>query len=107
MAVGNADKAVSAVPILLVPQIILSGAIVPISSVEPEVLRYIFYPAISKWGYELVGGGILNINSRVSLKTNLEALEGDFTGHWWIIAGFVVAFYLICTLVLTRPDNES
>lgn len=107
VVVTNADKAVSAVPILLVPQIILSGAIVPISSVEPEVLRYIFYPAISKWGYEMVGGGILDINSRVALKTSLEALEGDFTGHWWIIAGFAVIFYIICTLVLIRPDFES
>lgn len=105
--VSNADKAVSAVPILLVPQIILSGAIVPISEIKPEFLRYIFYPAVSKWGYELVGGGILDINSRVALKKPLDALQGDFTGHWWIIAGFAVAFYIICSITMVRERNES
>lgn len=105
--VSNADKAVSAVPILLVPQIILSGAIVPISEVKPEVLQYVFYPAISKWGYELVAGGILDINNRVALVAPLDALEGSFTGHWWIIAGFAVVFYIICKITMVRERKEG
>lgn len=51
----NMDKALSAVQLLLIPQIILSGAIIPMNDIKPEFFQKIFYLAISKWGYELVG----------------------------------------------------
>lgn len=102
---SNTDKAMSMVPILLVPQIVLSGALIPISSVKPEILQKIFYLAISKWGYELVGGGICHINQRVVLKTGLDAFSGNFVSHWWILLGFVVVLCFISKLTILRKER--
>lgn len=103
---SNPDKAISAVPVLLVPQIILSGALIPMSRVEPRFLQSVFYLAISKRGYELVGGGICDINSRIALSP-LDTFSGDFTAHWWILAGFVVVFYAISALAVLRRDSRQ
>jgi len=101
----NADKAMSTVPVLLVPQILLAGALIPVSDIKPEYLQSIFYLAISKWGYELVGGGICDISSRVLIKPEHDPFSGGFAGHWWILVGFVVGFYLLSTLALLRKDK--
>ncbi|MGE5458961.1 MAG: ABC transporter permease, partial [Methanobacterium sp.] len=106
-AVSNSDKAMSLAPVLLVPQIILSGAMVPIASVKPEIFQKIFYLAISKWGYELVGGGILDINNRVMVDEKMAAFQGPFAGHWWILAAFIVIFYFISAQNLLRKDKEE
>jgi ABC-type multidrug transport system ATPase subunit/pSer/pThr/pTyr-binding forkhead associated (FHA) protein len=103
---SNVDRATSAVPLLLVPQIILSGAIVSAHRVEPEFLRGVFYLAVSKWGYELVGGGICEINSRVVLENPLLALYGDFSRHWLMLAVFVVVLYIISALAVWRKDKQ-
>lgn len=102
---SNVDKALAAVPLILVPQIILSGALVPIADVRPEPFKYIFYLAISKWGYELTGGGICNINGRVALETPLQQFTGDFAQHWVVLAGFVLALYMVTTFAVRRKDR--
>lgn len=102
---SNTDKAMSAIPVLLVPQIVLSGALVPMSSVKPEILQSVFYLAISKWGFELVGGGICHINSRVALNKPIDTFAGDFGGHWWILVAFIVIFYVISIYTVKRKDN--
>ena len=103
--VSNVDKAQGAMLLILLPQIILSGALVPISEVRPEYLKYIFYLAVSKWGYELSGGGICNINGRVALEKPIEELNGNFANHWFILAGCMVALYIISTYVIMRKDK--
>lgn len=103
---SNADRAISSVPLLLIPQIILSGAIVPAHKVEPEFLQLIFYMAISKWGYELVGGAITDINSRVALETKLLALTGEFANHWWILVGFTIGLYILAMMTLMKKDKQ-
>ena len=73
--------------------------------VSPEFLQIFFYPAISKWGYELAGG-ICEINSRVALTNPLIALHGDFINKWWILAAFPVLLYGVATLALWRKDKK-
>lgn len=103
---ANTNNATTAVPILLIPQLILSGAFVPIGEVKPEFVRNLFYIAVSKWGYELTGGGICDINSRLAFEEPIKALDGDFGGHWWVLVGFVVGLYFISTLALLRKDRD-
>lgn len=103
----NMDKALSAVQLLLIPQIILSGAIIPMNEVKPEIFQKVFYLAISKWGYELVGGGICKINDKVAALTPLTELSGSFTGHWWALVVFAVLLHFITTFALLRKDNKQ
>lgn len=102
---SNVDKALASVPLILVPQIILSGALVPIADVRPEAFKYIFYLAISKWGYELAGGGISDINSRVALDTPLQQFTGYFTWHWAVLSGYVLVLYIVTTFAVKRKDR--
>lgn len=105
-AVNNTNNATAMVPLLLVPQIILSGAIMPMENVKPEFLQKVFYLAVSKWGYELMGGAIIDINSRSSLETPIEALAGKLDCHWWILGGFIVLLYILATLALWHKDSR-
>ncbi|SDH24158.1 ABC-type multidrug transport system, ATPase component [Aneurinibacillus thermoaerophilus] len=105
--VSTSDKAVSFVPILLVPQIILSGALVPLVHIKPDYIKGVFYLAVSKWGYELVGGTITNINSRSSLPEPLPALSGNFTLNWLIIIMFIFVLYGMAWIALLKKDRYT
>ncbi|MEA4924001.1 MAG: FHA domain-containing protein [Syntrophomonadaceae bacterium] len=100
----NADKAMSTVPVLLVPQILLAGALIPVADVKPDYLHSIFYIAISKWGYELVGG-ICDISSRVLIKPEHDPFSGNFVAHWWVLVAFIAGFYLLSAWALLRKDQ--
>jgi ABC-type multidrug transport system ATPase subunit len=103
--VSTSDKAISFIPILLVPQIILSGALVPIAHVKPDYIKSVFYLAVSKWGYELVGGSIITINSRSSLPEPLPALSGSFGINWFIVIMFIFVLYGIAWIALLKKDR--
>ena len=103
---SDSNTAISTVPLLLVPQIILSGAIVPVEKVEPAILQNVFYLAVSKWGYELVGGDILDINARVALENEVQALSGNLAGHWWVLLGWGALLFIVSALALRRKDGN-
>ncbi len=103
---NNTNNATTAVPILLIPQLILSGGFIPMEEVQPEIIQHIFYVAISKWGYELIGGSIIDINSLIALDEPIKAFEGQFIAHWWVLTGFVVLLYFISLWALSRKDKE-
>jgi ABC transport system ATP-binding/permease protein len=103
---ANANVATSILPIMLIPQFVLSGAIVPIEVVEPEFLQYLFYVVVGKWGYELVGGGICDINSLLAFAEPIRALDGTFTLHWWILGLFCLIFYITATLAMLNKDRD-
>lgn len=103
---SNANVATSTLPILLIPQFILSGAIVPMDQVEPELFQYLFYIVVGKWGFELLGGGIADINSLLAFDVPITALEGSFTSHWWILASFCLLFYVVATIAMLKKDQD-
>ncbi len=106
-AASNPDKAISLVPIFLVPQIILSGALIRLTEIKPESLRYIFDIVISKWGYELVAGGILDINRRVSVySSEWSNLNGYFSSYWAVLAVFIIVFYILSAIMMSKKDQK-
>ena len=103
--VATSSSATSMLPLLLMPQVVLSGGLFPIADIEPEFARAFFAIAISKWGYELFGGRILEVNNLIALDP-FPQFEGSFGGHWWWLAGLTLGFYLIATLGLARKDKD-
>lgn len=105
--VSNQEKAMTTVPLLLIPQILLSGAIVSIADVTEmiPVAKPIFWLAISKWGYELVGGSIVDVNNLVRLS-EWKWFEGQFIGHWLMLFLFIGAFYALIVWALLRKDRS-
>lgn len=105
--VSNQEKAMSLVPLIIIPQMALSGAQVPQSEVKIEAVKWLFNIAISKWGYELVGGSICKLNDLFPLKEKLSPLQGPFDWHWWILAYFAIFFYMLTTIVLLYKDSQA
>ncbi len=104
--VANASTATSMLPLLLLPQIVLSGGLMPIDELEPEFVQSIFALAISKWGYELVGGGILDVNNLLGFEAPFSAFEGSFGAHWLWLIGHFTFYYIIATIAMVKKDKD-
>jgi hypothetical protein len=106
---SNSDKAISFVPLLLVPQIILSGAIVPMDDINNSLIEMFFYLAISKWGYELVGGLVIDVNGISGLLKPFphDSLEGIENLHWLVLTGFFLLCALLTIWAVKRKDKKS
>lgn len=105
--VANTSSATSMLPIVLLPQVILSGGLFPIADVEPEAAQMIFNVAVAKWGFELIGGGVLDVNSLIAFKEPpYPAFEGPFEAHWWWLIGLTVAFFIIAVFSMLKKDKE-
>lgn len=109
---SNADKAGNAVILILILQIILSGAIVPMTDVKPELLQSVFYLALSKWGLGLVGGNVIDIGSRISedigrgsLLQELSSISGKVNSI--VIFSFVVVMYLGTYFALKHKNKTA
>lgn len=103
---ATANSANAAIPILLVPQMLLSGVLMPMEMIEPEIFQPVFYLAISKWGYEILGGDVLGINDLVAMYEPIDALKGEFTLHWIVLGLFILIFYLGSSMALIRKDRD-
>lgn len=67
----NSDRAISFVPVVLIPQIIFSGAVIPFSKMGP-VGEFISHFMVAKWGYGATG----RILSLDAIQTNRLPFSG-------------------------------
>lgn len=102
---SNSNVAITVLPIILIPQLLLSGQLIPIEEVSSILMKAIFVFILAKWGFELLGGGIIDINSLIAFQDN-TAFEGPFEMHWWILVAFIISFYLVSSLALLNRDKD-
>lgn len=109
--VGNSDRAMAIVPILVIPQILLAGAIVPLERMllPAKALAQLM---MSKWALELTG-------SMSGLEPRFSALNAAGLGHyraaydivpwthWGALVGFVVVMLGATVLVQKRKDSRA
>ncbi len=107
--VTNPDKAGSLVPILLIPQLVLGGALIPLHGLMDDIS----YFTLSKWGYEMIGKAARLEElprpptlGRVEIEPSL-AYNISFSGHFWILLGYTGALLLLTCLVLSRRPREE
>jgi ABC transport system ATP-binding/permease protein len=103
---SNSNVATSILPILLLPQVLLSGLLIPIEDVRPESLQVVFNLIVARWGFELLGGGIININELIAFEDKIRAFTGPFEIHWWALIIFVLVLYIVSTFALIRKDKD-
>lgn len=107
--VSNPDKAGSLVPIILIPQLVLAGALIPLKGVAQDVS----YLMLSKWGYEMIGRAArLQELPRPPALSSLEiepalALDISFAGHFWVLVGYISLLLLATCVVLARSDGQE
>lgn len=112
--VSNPDKAASIVPILLIPQIVFSGAIIPLKGAA----EFISYFTLSRWGFELLGSitqvtkvpltDLADIPKNSFPMFKDHTTEGIFniisSTHWAILLGYLALFILIACLFQKLKD---
>ncbi len=104
--VSTPTTGTSMLPLLLMPQVVLSGGLVPIDSIESETARLIFNLGISKWGFEVIGGRVIDVNYLIAIEEKMSAFEGPFEAHWWWLVGLAGLFYIGTTLAVMRKDKD-
>jgi ABC-type multidrug transport system ATPase subunit len=103
--VSNPDKAASIVPILLIPQIVFSGAIIPLKGAA-EIVSYF---TLSRWGFELLGSITQVWKVPLVLTPVLKrSTEGIFDivplTHWIVLITYIVVFILFACLFQRLKD---
>nr|NIN64314.1 ABC transporter permease [Anaerolineae bacterium]NIN94596.1 ABC transporter permease [Anaerolineae bacterium]NIQ77657.1 ABC transporter permease [Anaerolineae bacterium] len=108
-SVANSDRAMAVVPVLLIPQIIFAGALVPLEQMLAPA-RAVAQVMISKWSFQLTGS-ITDLTPRFS-----EQLPPDIGGPyasqfdtatwlpWVVLIAFTVAMLAAAVAIQKRKD---
>jgi len=104
--VTNPDKAGSLVPIVLIPQLVLAGALIPLQGKA----RDLGYLMMSKWAFEMIGQTTrleeLPFPLTVTAETPPQyAFQIDFAGHFWVMMGFIAVMLALTCLVMRGKDR--
>jgi ABC-type multidrug transport system ATPase subunit len=104
---GNSDRAMAIVPVLLIPQLIFSGALVPVTQMV-DAAEWLSALTINRWSLEL-GGMLTELSPRfIAQVDNLSSgmlgqgltvvkspyppiFNGVDWTHWLVLIGFFVA----------------
>jgi ABC-type multidrug transport system ATPase subunit/CRP-like cAMP-binding protein/ABC-type multidrug transport system permease subunit len=109
--VANEDRATGFVPLFVIPQMTLAGAIIPIVNM-PRPGQIISNIAISRWAFQNFGA-IMGLNDRLNALvaerpglTNdyQDAFAGDQRVQFGILALFVVILLTLTTILVKRKD---
>ena len=103
---ANGLQATLILVVLLIPQLVLGGSVVPLNRVE-EPARSMSYGMINRWSLSLLGE-TMNINERLNnqLPKNdfAEQFDIDPERYWLILGGLFVGFVVAAMLVLKSKD---
>ncbi|HET9201295.1 MAG TPA: ATP-binding cassette domain-containing protein [Dehalococcoidia bacterium] len=106
---GNSDRAMAVVPLLVIPQLIFDGTLVPIDQMLAPA-KVIAQVTISKWFLELAGS-LTDLGVRFAGQTPegfenpyADAFDGATLLAWGILIGFTVVFLVGTVLVQKRKD---
>jgi hypothetical protein len=106
-AVSNPDRAVFAAPLVMLPQILFAGLLLPVKDLGAA--QPIAALVMSRWAYEAVGR-VADITGRAVVLperfVNREALSGSPAGRWLILAGFSVAFGALAVGLQRMKDRR-
>jgi ABC-type multidrug transport system permease subunit len=113
--VANPDRAASLVPIILIPQILFSGAIVKYSDLA-VVGKVLSWFVAGNWGVQSVGGAsgvgaLLDLSTKFNNQQRGEAVTTPFFANPWlgILCLLLIAAVSVCVTVwaLRRKDVQE
>jgi ABC-type multidrug transport system permease subunit len=103
--VTTTDKAAAMVPILLIPQVVLSNAIVSLTGVTKAVAQA---SMISYWSFDAMKATLADEVRAATDMTgrHLVPLEGSYTGDMLMLGVFFSVFLLAALVALWRQDRS-
>jgi ABC transport system ATP-binding/permease protein len=104
--VNSNDKAVATVPILLIPQVILSGAVVSLGAATELAAKF---SMISYWGFDAMKStlGDATLGLTGPMGGRLIRLSADLPVALCAMAGLAVAFLLAAIIGLKLKDRRA
>ncbi|GIW12110.1 MAG: ABC transporter ATP-binding protein [Dehalococcoidia bacterium] len=112
--VSSVDESNSIVPILLIPQVVFSGAVIPLAKM-PELTRPVSTLVLSRWSWEAVGAvlGVPQLAERqggfsyqmLVEQQWLEAFQVNVPRHTLIVLGFCLVFLVAAAFALKQKDT--
>lgn len=112
--VGSVDESNSIVPILLIPQVVFAGAVIPLAKM-PAFTQPIANLVISRWGWESVGRifdvpGLAEKQGGPTYQMLVEqdwlrAFDVSVRTHTLVLVAFCVVFLLASYVALRRKDT--
>lgn len=105
-AVSNADRAIVAAPLLMVPQILFAGGLTPVQDLGPA--RPLAALVTTRWTHEAIGRvtHVLHVAAVPETFPYADALKGDATSRWLILAGFVIVFLVVAMGLQRLKDRR-
>jgi ABC-type multidrug transport system ATPase subunit/predicted component of type VI protein secretion system/ABC-type multidrug transport system permease subunit len=112
--VSSVDESNSIVPILLIPQVVFSGAVIPLAKM-PELTRPVSALILSRWSWEAVGAvlGVPQLAERqggfsyqmLVEQQWLDAFQVSVPQHTLIVLGFCLVFLVAAAFALKQKDT--
>ena len=105
-AVSNADRAIVAAPLLMVPQILFAGGLTPVQDLGPA--QPLAALITTRWTHEAIGRvtDVLHLAAVPETFPYANALDGEATSRWLILAGFVVVFLIVAMGLQRLKDRR-
>jgi hypothetical protein len=105
--VSNEDKATGAVPLMVLPQMSLAGAMIPVSTM-PAAGKVLSNLAISRWGFENLGI-ITNVNDFLPNTAQvpnpyLDVMNGSQVVHFAVLIAFLLILLTMAGFGIKRKD---
>ena len=104
--VPNSDRALSIVPVLLIPQIIFANVIFNIDGTFAKVISWIMP---SRWGLQ-AAGTVARIKDNLSGHTDYPFYASDvphLVGFWLILLLLVAGYFGLIVLAMRRKDTKD
>ena len=105
---ANGLRATLILVVLLIPQLILAGAVVPLNRVT-QVARYLSDAMISRWSVSLLGQ-VVDVNARLNaqLPKNdfTDQFDIDLTRYVLIMVGLFAVFFAGAVAALKARDGR-
>lgn len=104
-AVTTTDKAVAIVPILLIPQVILSNAVVRLEGWSETIAKA---TVVAFWGFDGMKATLADEVQQAKDMAGkvLVPVVGSYSSDMWIIAAFAVVFLCATLLALRQRDGS-
>ena len=114
-AVSTADQASQIMPALILPQVLFSGAILAVPSMN-AIGQFLSALMITRWSFEALGHSadlnylFENGTSPIAAASRLQfgdTFSRDVVQNWGILAIFMVVFFVLTCVVLWRKSARS
>ncbi|HZU77149.1 MAG TPA: ABC transporter ATP-binding protein, partial [Dehalococcoidia bacterium] len=105
-AISNPDRALLAAPLVMIPQFLFAGGLVPVHDLGPA--KPLSYVVATRWGYEAIGR-VTNVVKLAAIPPQFpyaDQLQGEAVGRWLALAAFVAVFGVLAVGLQRLKDRR-